>query len=66
MPVGRQIEGKDYDPPARERISAWQEEQDFLISPNADDADACNVYKELTFPDEVYEHRRISRAEGRE
>jgi hypothetical protein len=52
----RQVEGKDYNPPRRERILAWQKEQSFPICPNAEDPDACNVYKDLNFPDHVYEH----------
>ena len=52
----RQVEGKDYNPPKRDRILAWQKEQEFPICPNASDPDACNVYKDLHFPDHVYEH----------
>ncbi len=52
----RQVEGKDYNPPKRDRILTWQKEQEFPICPNADDPDACNVYKDLHFPDHVYEH----------
>lgn len=52
----RQVEGKDYNPPKRDRILAWQKEQEFTICPNSEDPDACNVYKDLTFPDHVYEH----------
>jgi DNA primase large subunit len=51
-----QVQGRDYSPPKRERILDWQSQQDFPICPNADDPDACNVYKDLQFPDEVYEH----------
>ncbi len=51
-----QVEGKDYNPPKRDRILAWQKEQEFPICPNAEDPDACNVYKDLNFPDHVYEH----------
>ncbi len=51
-----QVEGKDYNPPKRERIVAWQKEQEFPICPDVDDPDGCNVYKDLTFPDEVYGH----------
>jgi hypothetical protein len=50
-----QVKERDYSPPKRERILAWQEEQKFPICPNPDDPDACNVYKDLRFPDEVYE-----------
>ena len=52
----RQVEGKDYNPPKRERILAWQKEQEFPIIPNASDPDQGNVYKDLNFPDHVYEH----------
>ncbi len=51
-----QVQGKDYNPPRRDRILAWQQQQDFPICPNADDPDACNVYRDLKFPDHVYEH----------
>jgi len=50
----QQVEEKDYSPPRREKILQWQEQQDFDICPNPDDPDACNVYNELTFPDELY------------
>lgn len=52
----QQVQGKDYNPPKRERILEWQQQQEFPICPNADDPDSCNVYKDLTFPDHVYEH----------
>jgi hypothetical protein len=48
--------GKDYNPPKRDRILEWQSQQDFPICPNPDDPDACNVYRDLQFPDHVYEH----------
>jgi DNA primase large subunit len=51
----QQVEEKGYSPPRREKILEWQEEQEFQICPNPDDPDGCNVYNELTFPDEVYE-----------
>lgn len=51
-----QVQGKDYNPPKRDRILEWQEHQEFPICPNPDDPDSCNVYKDLTFPDEVYDH----------
>lgn len=52
----KQVEGKDYNPPKRDRILDWQQQQDFAICPNPDDPDSCNVYRDLQFPDEVYEH----------
>jgi hypothetical protein len=51
-----QVQGKGYNPPRRERVLEWQEQQDFQICPNPEDPDACNVYKDLRFPQEVYEH----------
>ena len=52
----KQVEGKDYNPPKRDRILDWQQQQDFPICPNPDDPDSCNVYRDLQFPDEVYEN----------
>ncbi len=51
----QQVEEKGYSPPRRERILEWQSQQDFQICPNPDDPDACNVYNELQFPEDVYE-----------
>ena len=50
-----QVQAHDYSPPKRERILAWQAQQDFPICPTPDDPNNCNVYRELRFPDEVYE-----------
>jgi hypothetical protein len=51
----QQVEDKGYSPPRREKILEFQQQQDFQICPHPDDPDACNVYNELQFPDEVYE-----------
>jgi hypothetical protein len=51
-----QVKTKGYSPPKRERILEWQAQQDFPIIPNADDPDAGNLYRELKFPDRVYDH----------
>jgi hypothetical protein len=51
-----QVQGKDYSPPRRERILQWQREQEFPICPDPENPDSCNVYKDLKFPPEVYEH----------
>jgi DNA primase large subunit len=51
-----QVQGKDYNPPRRERILEWQKQQEFPICPNPQDPDACNVYKDLQFPPHVYEN----------
>lgn len=51
-----QVQGRDYNPPKREKILDWQRQQDFPIIPNGEDPDSGNVYKDLQFPDGVYEH----------
>jgi hypothetical protein len=50
-----QVTSRDYNPPRRERILEWQREQTFKIIQNPDDPDSGNVYRDLTFPDGVYE-----------
>ena len=51
----QQVEEKGYNPPRREKILEWQQQQDFPICPDTEDPDACNVYNDLTFPDGLYE-----------
>jgi len=51
-----QVKAKDYSPPKRDRILQWQAQQDFPIIPHSDDPDSGNVYRELRFPDDVYEN----------
>jgi hypothetical protein len=51
----QQVQGRDYNPPRREKILQWQQEQTFQMLP-ADDPDEGNVYRDLEFPPEVYEH----------
>ena len=51
----QQVEERDYNPPKRERLLEWQAKQEFPICPNPEDPDAGNLYRELKFPDEVYE-----------
>ncbi len=51
-----QVQGKDYNPPKRDRILEWQQQQDFPICPKPDDPDTCNVYQDLQFPSHVYEN----------
>jgi DNA primase large subunit len=50
----KQVEGRDYNPPRRETIMQFQREQAFPICPT-NDPDGCNVYKNLRFPEGVYE-----------
>ena len=52
----RQVEGKDYSPPRRDKILAYQAQQDFPILPHPDDPDCGNLYRNLKFPGEIYEH----------
>jgi hypothetical protein len=51
-----QVKARDYNPPRREKVLQFQAQQEFPICPNSDDPDACNVYKDLQFPESVYEH----------
>jgi hypothetical protein len=50
-----QVNQKDYNPPNRARILEWQSRQEFPICPNPDDPNACNVYRELEFPQDIYD-----------
>jgi hypothetical protein len=51
-----QVQGRDYNPPRREKILEYQQQQEFPIIPNPDDPDSGNVYRTLNFPEHVYEH----------
>lgn len=50
-----QVATKGYSPSSREKVLEFQKQQQFSICPNPKDPDACNVYKDLKFPPEVYE-----------
>lgn len=50
-----QVEERNYNPPSRRRILEWQEQQDFPICPDPDNPDSCNLYRELTMPQDVIE-----------
>jgi hypothetical protein len=52
----RQVEQRDYNPPKRERLLEWQAEQEFPILPHPDDPDCGNLYRNLKFPDAIYDH----------
>ena len=52
----RQVEGRDYNPPGRDKILDYQSKQDFRSLPEPDDPDCGNLYRNLKFPDEIYEH----------
>jgi uncharacterized protein YneF (UPF0154 family) len=49
-----QVHAHGYNPPKGEKIREWQKQQEFPICPT-NDPDACDVYKDLQFPHEVYE-----------
>ncbi len=51
----RQVEAKGYNPPKRDRVLEWMNQQDFPICEDAENPDSCNIYKEVNFPPEVYE-----------
>ncbi len=51
-----QVSAKDYNPPKRERILEWQSQQEFPICPTPDDPNSCNVYRELKFPQDIYDN----------
>jgi hypothetical protein len=52
----RQVEGRDYNPPKRDRLLEWQAQQEFPILPNSEDPDCGNLYRNLKFPDSIYDH----------
>jgi hypothetical protein len=50
----QQVAARGYNPPKRERILEWMEQQGFPICPDPGDPSQCNVYRDLEFPNEVY------------
>ena len=50
-----QVEARNYNPPKRERILEWMQKQDFPVCPDPEDPGQCNVYKNLNFPQDVYD-----------
>lgn len=61
----QQVESRDYNPPRRERVLEWMKEQNFPICESTTEGDACNVYKSLNFPKEVYDKISGYYEEGR-
>ena len=51
----RQVEGRDYNPPKRDRLMEWQSEQEFQFM-DVHDPDSGNLYRNLKFPQEIYQH----------
>lgn len=52
--LSQQVAEHQYNPPTRAQVLEWQQHQDFPLCPTPDDPDACNVYRDLRFPEEVY------------
>ncbi len=52
----QQVQERDYSPPRREKIMEYQTKQDFPILPDVGDPDEGNVYRDLEFPQHVYDH----------
>jgi len=50
-----QVKARDYNPPGRQRVLEWQARQDYEICTDVD-PQACNVYRELRFPEGIYEN----------
>lgn len=51
----QQVSSAGYNPPKRAKILDFMKRQDFPICPDSGDPDACNVYKDLSMPGEVFE-----------
>ena len=51
----RQVAEADYSPPAADTIRGYEEKQEFPILADPDDPDAGNVYRDLEFPESVYD-----------
>lgn len=49
-----QVNEHDYNPPSRKKIAEFQARQEFPILPH-DDPGEGNVYKDLQFPEHVYD-----------
>ena len=52
----QQVQEADYSPPRREKLLEYQGKQDFPILPDTDNPDEGNVYRDLEFPQHVYDH----------
>jgi hypothetical protein len=47
---------RGYSPPRREKILDYQSQQSFAIIEHPENPDLGNVYRDLTFPDALYDH----------
>ena len=53
-----QVKARNYIPLKKEPILEWMGQQRFPICNEPDNPDACNVYRNLQFPEQIYQ--RIS------
>lgn len=53
--LAHQVSERGYNPPRRERLLEWHAKQEFPLLANPDDPDSGNLYRELDFPEDVYE-----------
>lgn len=63
-----QVESRGYNPPRRQKLIDYQSQQDFKFM-DPDDPDSGNLYRDLQFPEGVYEdisEYHEQRAESRE
>ncbi len=51
-----EVKAHDYNPPKPARILQWQSQQDFPICPTPDEPNACDVYRDLRFPEKIYDN----------
>ena len=51
-----QVQQADDSPPRREKIMEYQGKQEFPILPDVGGPDEGNVYRDLEFPQHVYDH----------
>jgi hypothetical protein len=56
LEVLRQVEGRNYNPPKRDRLLEGQAQQEFAILPHLDDPSCGHLYRNLRFPDSIYIH----------
>ena len=61
-----QVAARGYNPPKRERIMEWMQKQEFPLCPHPDDSQACNLYRDIEFPKQVYDkiHNYYEHANG--
>ena len=51
-----EVKAHGYNPPKPARIIQWQSQQDFPICPTPDEPNACDVYRDLRFPEKIYDN----------